>query len=98
MNFLFGNETLTIVMTEYWDGNTAVQIVDSNTGEPWGTISVNMPQSKALPKGTFYIKDWSENKELAYHMYSLGILARDNTVPPANNGFITAYAGRIVTK
>lgn len=98
MNFLFREDTLTIVITEYWDGNTAVSIVEAHTGLPYCTLSVNMPQSKALPKGTFYIKDWSENKELAYHMYSLGILARDNTVPPANNGFITAYAGRIVTK
>lgn len=47
----------------YANGNTAVRAVISDTGEPYATLSSN--SEERLADGEFFLKYWSENKEIA---------------------------------
>jgi hypothetical protein len=47
----------------YANGNTAVRAVISDTGEAYATLSSN--SEERLAEGEFFLKYWSENKEIA---------------------------------
>lgn len=47
----------------YANGNTAVRAVVSDTGEAFATLSSNSEEH--LAPGEFFLKYWSENKEIA---------------------------------
>ena len=47
----------------YANGNTAIRVVIQDTGEVYATLSSN--SEERLPDGEFFLKYWSENKELA---------------------------------
>lgn len=66
-------ETLAFKVAQYANnGRTAIQIVVADTGEPWATLTVNMPQSN-IPYGFVAIKDYSENVEVAKAAYATGL-------------------------
>jgi hypothetical protein len=47
----------------YANGNTAIRVVIQDTGEVYATLSSN--SEERLADGEFFLKYWSENKELA---------------------------------
>jgi hypothetical protein len=80
--------------TRYQDGNLAVQAIDADDGDPFCTISVNLPESDALPDGAFYAKHWSENETFIDQLVDQKILV-PVPAPPASSGFVSdirAYA------
>lgn len=58
---------------EYTNGGTAVQVVTAEE-EPYGTVSLWLPESRYLPKGQFYVKGWDENEGMVKELIKLGIL------------------------
>ncbi len=55
------------------NGALAVELVTTD-GEPYEMISVNLPDSELLPKDEFFLKDWSENEDLAKELIKKGII------------------------
>lgn len=58
----------------YADGNTAIRAVIADTGEPFATLSINI--GEPLGDGEFYLKDYSENTELADVFARVGYIER----------------------
>ena len=81
---------------QYENGNTGVEAVDAETGEAWGVLSVNPSPMQARPApGSFYLKDWSENKDLAARFIELGVTEADPE-QTLEMGFVTAVLHRII--
>jgi len=80
-------ETFTVVTAEYQGGGVAVQTVDVD-GCVYATVSVNMPQSRYLPAGAFYVKHWSENAPLVSALIEQGILVPVDA-PSISSGFVS---------
>jgi hypothetical protein len=87
MKFEALGESLEIVVAEYSVGGVAVQVVDEE-GYPFATVSVNLPETKVLPAGAFYVKHWSENAPLVEAMIEQGILEPVDA-PVVSSGFIS---------
>lgn len=77
---------VTLVEEKYYDnGSTAVQAYDEEG--PFCTLSVNLPESSALPKGAFYAKSWSENRGFVEQLLEQGVIEPVNA-PIVSSGFI----------
>jgi hypothetical protein len=48
--------------------------VTSTEGEPWAVLSVQTPYLPEPPRGFFWLKTWSENKNITANMFAKGIL------------------------
>lgn len=90
----YRGETLTLRTAAYANGNLAVEAV-TREGEPYATLSVNMPPYDALPEGVFFLKTWSENAAIAAAFIDSGLIERA-ALPMRSSGFITADAYRFV--
>lgn len=55
------------------NGALAVELVTTD-GESYGMLSVNLPDSQILSKDEFFLKDWSENEDLARELIKMGVL------------------------
>lgn len=88
--FKLHGETLNLVKSKYADGNTAVLVLDQ-TGAPYATLSVNLPESKNLGPDAFFIKDYSENKAVAEAVMT-AFETHFLNVPPVQSGYVTLYA------
>ena len=78
----------------YADGNFAVQAL---VVKPQATflLSVNLLESCVLPEGWFFLKDWSENKDLAEAFLKSGVIELVPDQPPVKTRFCTAKVARI---
>lgn len=71
-------------------------------GEPLAKLSVNMyrPQcshdSRELPAGCFYAKDYGGQEELAAEALASGMFKLRDDLPRAASGFITAPVWQVV--
>ena len=86
---MFGDTyKVTLVPTQYGDGNTAVQVVEQETGDAFCMLSVNLPESAKLPKDAFYVKHWSENDGFVQQLVAQNVL---ESVPArvASSGFVS---------
>jgi hypothetical protein len=63
-------QELILRLETYENGNTAV-VVQTEIGEPYAVLSVNVEEK--LPSGSFYLKDYAENAEIAAVVTALGI-------------------------
>ena len=87
--FSHHGEDLVIKLSHYGNGNLAILATDLH-------LSVNMPPYDRLPDGVFFLKDWSENEEVAasflaqLHEYIEPAI----DFPSRNSGFIVARAYR----
>jgi hypothetical protein len=78
------------------DGPVAIQLFSD--GEPLATLSVNMyrpecsQDSRDLPKGCFYMKEWSENELVAAEAKVSGLFAMRPDLPIALSGYVSAEA------
>lgn len=71
--FEFNGFTINLVTLTYHDGCTAIRAVEAD-GAPFATLSVHM--DRCLPHGEFFLKDWSENADLAAFLVEEGFIKR----------------------
>ena len=70
ITFLGREYRCAVKQEQYQRGGTAITLTDLGTPEEdempleW-VLSVCFPESAKLPPGAFYLKDWSENEEVA---------------------------------
>lgn len=82
-------------------GPTAI-VLQCDDGEPLATLSVNMytPEcshdSTALPADCFYVKQWSENEELAKDAMASGLFKLRDDLPAARSGYVSAPVWQLV--
>lgn len=95
MHFDFKGEKITVKRMEYGGGNLALKLVGP-IGQPFGTLTVNLSPKvhKALAPGEFYVKTWSENKELAAAALASGLFV--DTGKYSVTGWVTAPVWRFV--
>ena len=91
---LFGENTEFYFEFDRYRNNNALSVqLFEITGEPYATISVNMPDSNKLENDEFFMKNWSENKEIAKELVDKKIV-----IPTGNessNGYVTAKSYRV---
>lgn len=80
-----------LLLTRYPSGNVAIRAVDADTGEDFAMLSLNT--NEALEDGVFYMKDYSENEELAKSAIDSGAFIAVNKFKQV--GFRTVQAWRI---
>ena len=95
MTIEYMGERLSLRISEYGNGNTAVEAVSAD-GEPYAVLSVNMPPYDRLPAGVFYLKAWSENEQIAAAFIASGLIEPVADLPTRYSGFIRADAYRFV--
>lgn len=87
---LFGHEyNVRLRQMRYHDGNTAVLAEDTNSGDAILTASVNLDESRLLPKGTWFGKHWSENEGALEQLEAQGAIVKQ-PILPVSSGFIPA--------
>lgn len=94
MTLAFEGKRLTLVLSTYGNGNLAVEAFLH--GEPYATLSVNMPPYDRLPEGVFFLKEWSENAEIAAAFVESGLIEVVPDVAPRQSGYVAAEAYRFV--
>ena len=78
-------------------------ILTTDDGEPLATLSVNLYRpdcshdSTDLPKGCFYVKEWSENEELAAEASASGLFKLRDDLPRGHSGFVSAPVWELVS-
>ena len=86
-------EIVRLVPITYVGGNPGVRL-ETVDGQPYATLSVNLP-GETLPEGSFFLKDWSENRDLARALIAQGVIVIDETVDPVPSGHVMVRAFRI---
>ena len=83
-----GYVELELQKASYSNNRLAIQLIWTQTGEPWATLTVNLPDVE-LDEGEFFVKAWSENKDTARALMEQTDLFVDTfkTVP---TGFVEA--------
>lgn len=82
------------------DGPLAI-VLTLPDGEPLATLSVNMyapecsEDSRDLPADCFYVKQWSENEDLAREALASGLFIERPDLPMAESGYVTAPAWQL---
>lgn len=94
INFL-GDEIDVYLETANYQNNDAlaVQLIDAEDGSVFATVSVNLPESSELPPDEFYLKNWSENEEIAMELIKLGVIIP--TGKSARSGYVVADSYKI---
>lgn len=88
---LFGKTyPITLDACNYHNGNTCIRLFTE--GSPFAILSVNLPESSALPPGVFYAKYWSENRGIVEQLEEQGIIERVEEIPFATSGFVKLIA------
>ena len=95
--------TVRVLRGTYGSANGPNSIVlQLDTGEPLGKLSVNMdkpdcgPCSWDLPLDCFYAKTWEENEELAAEALATGFFRLRGDLPQAESGRVVASVWQIV--
>ncbi len=79
-------------LKEYPNKRLALQVVTTEYGEPYGTLSVNLPDV-AIPPECIAVKNYSENEEMAAAAYETGIF--EDTGVRAQTGFVSVPIWKI---
>lgn len=80
-----------LMLTRYPSGNVGIRAIDADTGEDFAMLSLNT--NEALEDGVFYMKDYSENEELAKSAIDSGAFVPVSKFKQV--GFRTVQAWRI---
>lgn len=92
MNFKFRKSTIKVETHRvYGNGRMAVQLTEE--GMPYCTLSVNIEEAE-LAEDCFWLKDWSENEEIAKHMLENALIIL--TGRTYRTGFVTAKEAKLV--
>lgn len=91
IKFEFYGEEVELIPSfgRYGNGRLAITFEDYNTGEPFGTATINMPDAH-LNDGEFFIKTWSENEQLAEALIKQGWIK--STGRDVVSGYVTVTA------
>lgn len=65
-------------------GRRAIQLNDDETGEPYLTISVNVPHA-VIEDGEILVKTWSENESLRGPLLASGLFVDTGKRVPSNH-------------
>lgn len=84
-------EPITVVKASYSNGRIAITLVCSD-GEPWGTFSVNLPDSP-IEADEVIVKAWGENEALRAPMLATGLF--EDTGKRIETGFVEAEVWRM---
>lgn len=85
---------VTLQASVYLDNqNTALQVLDAETGEPIAVATVNVGVQLEGPE--IHIKDYSENEGLFHWLVENDLIIPDPALD-AFNGFITALGGVVI--
>lgn len=91
----FGENLMVLNRRNYSNGRMAIELI-SVGGEPWATLSVNLPDAPEPPKGCFYAKTWSENEPLREPALTSGLF--EDTGLRVLTGYVQAEVWRLVEK
>lgn len=86
----------------YGAPNGPIAVLLEADGEPLATLSVNMykpecsQDSRDLPGACFYVKNWSENEQIAKDAANSGLFVLRADLPEARSGFVSAPVWQIV--
>ena len=94
LTFPFHGREMRLEFGQYEGGGLAVMAYDGDC-EPYAKLSVNMG-GPPLPMDTFYLKDWSENADIAAALCASGLIEPAPEFPDRSSAFITASAYRFV--
>lgn len=83
---LFKGQALSIFTGQYLEGNVAIYLTEPNHSL-YTTLTINLPDK--LEEGEFFIKNWSENEELAPSVLKETDLFED-TGKKVKTGFVEA--------
>lgn len=78
----------------YAKGGTAV-IITALDGEHICTLSVWVEGSENLPNNVCYIKDWSENQQIAEEAIEKGLINLRDDFPIVPSGYVNIFAYEI---
>lgn len=90
-----------VLRASYGANGPMAIVLQMADGEPLATLSVNMyrPEcshdSAALPQDCFYVKQWSENEQIATEALASGLFKQRNDLPVAASGYVTAPVWQI---
>jgi hypothetical protein len=97
MKVLFRNEEFTLdVIGQFEDQSPALQLTQADGG-PYARISFCAHDgSSTFPatEGCFWLKDWSENEEIAKHLLAEGLVELTGREIPA--GFVTYKEAKLI--
>lgn len=80
---------------EYHDRSTAVQI-KTISGEPFCAVSVWFKNSKNLPDGNFYLRNWSENTPIIDQLIRQNLIEKVEGFDTIHSGFVSSDVYRLV--
>lgn len=88
-NLPYRGSSLRPVFAYYMDENgdparPALQLVDAGTGEPWATVTVNLPDDP-LDAGEFFVKDWGGNEPIVEALEDAGWLVPTGRAVPTGH-------------
>jgi hypothetical protein len=79
---------VSIEKMHYADGNVCLAARDPNDGSPYGTLSVNIPETN-INDNHVWIKDWSENEGVLNALVESGLVRDLGITQPC--GFMNAH-------
>lgn len=79
----------------YGNGRLAIQLVNAETEEPIGKLTVNLP-GEELGGGEFFVKTWSENEGIAAAALASGVF--EDTGRRVPTGHVEAQVWRFCAR
>jgi hypothetical protein len=77
---------------EYASNSATAVLALLSANFPYTRVSANIEHAPTLPKGQFYLKDWSDNVAIAKAMIDEKLIEPVEGTTPAYSGFIVAHA------
>jgi len=91
-------ETMTVVQGSYYSphgftgGGIAIRLAAEN-GDPFLTLTTNLPETPTLAHGEFAVKVWSENAPYIADILASGLF--EDTGKRITTGFVEAHVWRM---
>jgi hypothetical protein len=94
LRFSDGNENYEVYFEfrEYASNSATAVLALLSANFPYTRVSANIEHAPTLPKGQFYLKDWSDNVAIAKAMIDEKLIEPVEGTTPAYSGFIVAHA------
>lgn len=84
---MFGKQyDVELIEAKYGDGSIALEVIDSQDGEPFGRLTVCVPDTR-LNENEVLVKTWSENQEWASQFLKYGF---EDTGRRVKTGYVEA--------
>ena len=89
----FNGFTGVLQFAEYFNGRTAIMLVDSFEGEPIATCTVNVP-TEPIEEGEVFIKNYSENSGMVESLVEAGVIEPPHRKFPS--GFVQIEVCKLI--